>query len=164
MGVLRAPAAWLLNIADHFPRAVQPGIYLTLVILLIWMLTRARRPIYHVVLRVACLAVDLLIGLLLLPEYAFTRAQRAAGGRPGPLVLAGGQAAEKVLDGAADAYQAHPLVRIAKRPPLTLIALLIVASYVDYWLLHKTPPNTAIKVAHNIWNAWAHFVTWVRGS
>ncbi|MGH3264973.1 MAG: hypothetical protein ACRDNS_23615 [Trebonia sp.] len=164
MGLLRAPASWLLSIADRFPVAVQPGIYLALLILLVWALTRARRPIYNAALRVACLAADLVIGLLLLPEYAFTRAQRAAGGAPGPLMLAVGRAVERVLDGAADLYAAHPLVRIAKRPPLVLIVLLIAVSYLDYWLLHQAPPNTAIKVSHNIWSAWVQFATWTRGS
>jgi hypothetical protein len=163
MGILRVPAWWLLGIARHFPTAVQPGVYLAMIILLIWAVFRGRRPIYNAALRLTAVTTDFVVGLVLLPEFAVTRVRRANGGAPGGLTLAGGRVAEKLLDTAADIYAAHPLVRISKRPPLLLIALLLVASGVEYWLLHKTPPNSATRVAHEIWKYWVQFERWTRG-
>lgn len=163
MAILRVPASWVLSITGHFPVAIQPGVYLGLIIVLIWAVTRARRPIYNALLRLSALTVDFVVGLVLLPEFAMTRAQRANGGAPGAAALVGGRVAEKVLDTAANVYVAHPFVRISKRPPLVLIALLLIASGVDYWLLHKAPPNTATKIAHNIWSYWIQFKTWTHG-
>ena len=163
MALLRALASWLLGIVGHFPVAERPGVYIGLLILLIWAVVRASRPTYNVLLRLACLSVDFVVGLLLLPEFAFTRVQRANGDAPGSVILASSRVAEKVLDAAADVYAAHPVVRIKKRPPIFLIVLLLVASVADYWLLHKAPPNSATKIAHNIWKYWVQFEKWTHG-
>jgi hypothetical protein len=163
MAVVRGLAAWLLGIVRHFPVAAQPGLYLVLLVLIIWAVVRARRPIYNALLRLSCLSVDAAVGLLLLPEFAFTRVQRANGEAPGPVILASSRVAEKVLDSAAGAYEAHPFVGIKKRPPIFLIVLLIAASIVDYYLLHKAPPNSASKFARNVWNSWVQFGKWTEG-
>jgi hypothetical protein len=163
MAILRSLASWLFGITSHFPVDVRPGVYIGLIVLLIWAIVRARRPIYNALLRFICVGVDFVVGLLLLPEFAFTRVQRANGDTPGPVILASSRVAEKVLDGAAGVYESHPFVRIKKRPPIFLIVLLLVASGVDYWLLHKSPPNSATKFAHEVWKYWVQFGGWTHG-
>jgi hypothetical protein len=163
MAILRVLASWLLGIANHFPARVQPGVYIALIILLLWIVVRALRPLWNALIRLLCLAVDFGVGLVLLPEFVWTRAQRARGCWPGPLTLASGRVAEYVLDVAADVYEMHPFRRISKRPPLVLIALLLIASGVDYWLLHKSPPGTASRYAADTWRYWVQFRNWTDG-
>jgi len=163
MAILRVPASWLLSLANHFPAAVQPGVYVALIILLLWIVVRALRPLWNALIRLLCLTVDFGVGLLLLPEFVWTRVQRARGGWAGPLALASGRVAESVLDVAADVYERHPFQRIGKRPPLVLIALLLIVSGVDYWLLHKSPPSTASRYAADTWRYWVQFRNWTDG-
>jgi hypothetical protein len=163
MAILRVPALWLLGIARLFPTNVQPGVYLVLVILVIWALTRARKSMWNGLCRLLAWVVDLVVGLLLLLEFALTRTLRASGSAPSPVVLAGGQAAEKVLDTAADVYAAHPLVRVTKRPPLVLMVILLFASGFDYWAIHLATHNGGTVFAHDVWRTWAQFTTWVDG-
>jgi hypothetical protein len=160
VGFLRPPTSWLLGIADRFPAAVQPGVFVGLLLLLIWLVVRARRSLYNLIVRLLCLVVDFFVGLLLLPEFAWTRVQRSRGIVPGALTLASGRVAERILDVVADSYAAHPLVPISRRPPVILIILVLVAFGVDYWLMHKTPPNTATRFAFHVWHYWAQVKNW----
>jgi hypothetical protein len=163
MAILRVPASWLTGIAGHFPLDVQPGVCIGILILLLWLLTVARRSAWNALVRVACLMTDFAVGLLLLPEFAWTRARRAHGEAPGTLAVVGGRVADRALDTAADAYDAHPLMKFRWALPAVLIVLLLIGSGFDYWLIHQSPPSRATLDAGDVWRCWVEFNNWTRG-
>lgn len=164
MSLIRIPARWLIDFTGHFPAALQPGLFAAAVLLIAWLLLRRRRALWNRSVRCASISADVIVGLLLLPEYAWTSAHRARGQAPGPLVQAGGRVSERVLDHAASAYERHGPVPATGRPPLVWSAIFCLLSLGVHWLMLRTPSNGLTQFAGNIWVHWSSFDNWARRS
>jgi hypothetical protein len=162
MSLIRTPSRWLVDITGHFPTAVQPGLFGAIVLLIGWLLLRRRRPVWNGSIRLASAVADFTVGLMLLPEYAWTSARRAKGQTPSALALVGSQLAERVLDRAAVAYERHSHVRVTGRPPLVWAILFCVTSLVAHWLMLRTTPSGITLFAAKIWGYWSSFDDWAR--
>ena len=164
MTLIRLPAEWLLSITGHFPAAVQPGVFAVIVLLLSWLLVRRRRSVWNRAVRYGSLIVDWLLGLVLLPEYAWTSARRASGRPPAELALTVGPVAERALDGAARAYEHHGPVATSGRPPLVWPAIFIGLSLLVHWLMMRTSSGGLSVFAGHLWGYWSSFGNWARGA
>jgi hypothetical protein len=102
-----APAQWLIQLIALLPVALRPGVFLALVIALIWFVFgyRGLPSVWRRICRGAAIAVDLIVGVVLLPEYLLTTARRTRGGQPGSIALAVSPLAEHVLNAASAVYQ-----------------------------------------------------------
>jgi hypothetical protein len=163
MSLIRIPVRWLADFTGHFPVAVQPGLFVAALLFIAWLLLRRRRPIWNGSVRGAAVTADLIVGLLLFPEYAWTSAQRARGRTPGPLAETGSRLAERVLDNAASAYERHGRVPTVGRPPLLWAVFFCLLSLAMHWLMLRTPVNGFTQFAGTVWNHWSSFDQWARG-
>ena len=118
MTLIRIPAQWISDITRHFPVPIQPGLYAAICLLILWLVIRRRRPIWNALVRWGCVAADLIIGAVLLPEYMWTRSRRTRGQAPGMLAVTAGPVAERALDRAAVIYERHGHTKVTGRPPL----------------------------------------------
>lgn len=160
MGLLRVPAHWISDITSHFPAPVQPGLYAAICLLILWLLIRRRRPLWNLLVRWTCVGADLALGLILLPEYLWTRSRRAQGKPPAMLAVAGSPLAERTLDQAGRVYERHGHVRVTGRPPLISAALLCVVSLGLHWLMLKPGGQGASQFAAKVWGYWSSFSDW----
>jgi hypothetical protein len=85
-----APAQWVIQLVALLPVALRPGVLFALVFTMAWLVFV--RPGLPTLLRRACrvmaVGVNLIVGLLLLPEYLLTRTRREKGSGPGTIALA----------------------------------------------------------------------------
>jgi hypothetical protein len=102
-----APAQWLIQLIALLPVALRPGVFLALVIALVWFVFvyRGLPSLWRRTCRGAAIVVDLIVGVVLLPEYLLTTAKRTRGGQPGSVALAVSPLAEQVLDAASAVYE-----------------------------------------------------------
>jgi hypothetical protein len=85
-----APAEWLIQLVALLPDALRPGVLLGLSFGLVWFvfMCRGLPGLLRGACRTVAVGVNLLLALLLLPEYLLTRARRAKGKGPGPIAIA----------------------------------------------------------------------------
>jgi len=85
-----APAQWAIQLVALLPVALRPGVLFALVFAIAWLVFV--RPGLISLLRSACRAaafgVNLILALLLRPEYLLTSARREQGSGPGRIALA----------------------------------------------------------------------------
>ena len=163
MGLLQGLTARLVNVVGLLPDAVGPGAFLSLIVLIAWVILRARRPFSTWLIRTIDIATDGLIGLLLLPEYLWTSHRRTRGLPPGSLALAGGGVAERTLDTAAKSYRDHPRAPLGSRPPLITCAVLCGLSIVLY-LMIKHGSTDSGSAARQVWAKWGDLQAWATGA
>jgi hypothetical protein len=162
MSLVHIPAHWVSDITGHFPAPIQPGLYATICLLILWLLIRRRRPIWNTLIRWASVTADLTVGLILLPEYMWTRARRAHGQMPALLAVTGSPIAERALDRAAGAYERHGRIKVTGRPPLVSAGLLCLASLALHWLMLRPGAQGPPEFAAKIWSYWASFSHWTQ--
>jgi hypothetical protein len=162
MFIIRDPAQWVFDITRHFPAAVQPGLYLAICLLLLWLLIRRGKPIWNALVRWGCVAMDLTIGLILLPEYVWTRTRRTQHRMPATLAVTGSPVAERALDRVAISYERHGHIKVTGRPPLIFAALFCVASLGLHWLMLRPQSHGAQEFAARVWGYWASFDRWTQ--
>lgn len=114
-----APAQWVIQLVALLPVALRPGVLFALVFAIAWLVFV--RPGLPTLLRRACrataLGVNLIVGLLLLPEYLLTRARREKGGGPGTIALAIVPMVEHIQRSATSVYdRCAPRATRAKPP------------------------------------------------
>jgi hypothetical protein len=102
-----APAQWLIQLIALLPVALRPGVFLALVVALLWFVFvhRGLPSLWRRTCRGAAIAIDFSVGLALLPEYLFTSERRRRGEEPGSVTLAVAPLAEQILNAAAAVYQ-----------------------------------------------------------
>lgn len=102
-----APAQWPIQLIALLPVALRPGVFLAVVIALVWFVfvRRGLPSLWHRTCRDAAIAIDCSVGLVLLPEYLLTSARRGRGEEPGSVALALAPLAEQILNAAAAVYQ-----------------------------------------------------------
>lgn len=164
MTLIRIPAQWISDITRHFPVPIQPGLYAAICLLILWLVIRRRRPIWNALVRWGCVAADLIIGAVLLPEYMWTRSRRTRGQAPGMLAVTAGPVAERALDRAAVIYERHGHIKATGRPPLIWVALFCVASLGLHWLMLRPGPGIhgMPQIAVKVWGYWSSFNQWVQ--
>lgn len=104
-----APAQWLIQLIALLPVVLRAGVFLALVIALVWfvLVYRGLPSLWRWTCRSAAISVDVIVGIALLPEYLLTTARRTRGGQPGSIALAASPLAEHVLNAATALYQRH---------------------------------------------------------
>jgi hypothetical protein len=114
-----APAQRLIQLIALLPVVLRPGVFLALVIALVWFVFvyRGLPSLWRRTCRGAAIAVDLIVGVVLLPEYLLTTARRTRGGQPGSIALAVSPLAEQVLNAASVVYQRNLPKQQAEEPP-----------------------------------------------
>jgi len=162
MALIRIPAQWISDITRNFPLPIQPGLYAAICLLILWLVIRRSRPIWNALIRSGCIAADLTIGFVLLPEYMWTRARRARGKTPGMLAVTASPVAERALDRAAGAYERHRRVKITGRPPLVWAALLCLVSLGLHWLMLRPGGHGPPEFASRVWSYWSSFSHWAK--
>jgi hypothetical protein len=118
LNALTAPLEWIVQAIAWLPEALRPGVFLALVVLILWfVLVRHAVPdLWHAVCRGLARLVDLCVGLVLLPEYAITTARRRRGEPPAQWAFALGGIADVLLDGAAWLYERNERAVQPERP------------------------------------------------
>jgi hypothetical protein len=162
--MLLAPVQWPVKLVAWLPDLLRPGAFCVLVLAILWFVfvQRGLPNLWHALCRGVAILVDLVVGLLLLPEYLLTTSrqeQRA----PGQAVLAMGNVAERVLDGAGGLHQRHlrdPIVW--KRFPWIPLAIVLVVVTLPWAVMELTSPTSAVRQelsqAYEVWRnveAWA---------
>jgi hypothetical protein len=107
--MLTAPAEWLVEVVARLPPALRPGVFLALVVLIVWFVfvRRGLPDLWHALWRGGARLVDALVAGPLLLEYAVTSSRRRRGEPPPQWALALGGVTDVVLDGAASVYERH---------------------------------------------------------
>ncbi len=165
MWVIQDPVRWLLDLVVKFPLAVQPGLFVALVVLTCWLLLRRGRVLWRFCVRLLCQVIDVMVGLVLLAEYQWTQCRRRAGMAASLVALTGGQVAERILDGVAVAYLIPgPSVRQGRvRTPVTWGVIFCAVSVVLYLVeLHATS-GAPEQVAAHVWHYWSRIHRWAFG-
>lgn len=165
MFIIRDPTGWLLDVVEKFPVAVRPGMFIALALLICWILLRRRNSLATRILRVACIATDVSIGLVLLAEYRWTHHRRHQGKPAAELAIVGGGVAERMLDGVADLYGSRRPSAVAGhwRTPIIWGILICAVSILLYRLQLHTPSNGSTTLAAHVWHYWSSFSNWARG-
>lgn len=114
-----APAQWLIQLIALLPVVLRPGVFLALVIALVWFVFvyRGLPSLWRRSCRGAAITVDLTVGVVLLPEYLLTTARRTRGEQPGSIALVLSPLAEHVLNAASAVYQRNLPKQQAEESP-----------------------------------------------
>jgi hypothetical protein len=114
-----APAQWLIQLTALLPVVLRPGVFLALLTALVWFVFvyRGLPSLWRRTCRGAAIAVDLTVGVVLLPEYLLTTARRMRGEQPGSIALVVSPLAEHVLNAASAVYQRNLPKQQAEEPP-----------------------------------------------
>lgn len=102
-----APFSWPVQAIGWLPEAVRPGVFVALVVLLIWLVVRAPGSLWRALCRGVARLLDIAVGFLLRPEYAITTARRRRGEAPPRWAFALAHVTDGVEDGAVWLYERH---------------------------------------------------------
>ncbi len=105
--MLIAPAQWVIQLISLLPVALRPGVFLAVIVSLTWFVfvRRGLPSLWRRACRGVAMTVDLVVGLVLFPEYLLTTSRRSRGEQPGSIALTVAPVAERVLDAAAGLYE-----------------------------------------------------------
>ena len=156
--MLFAPLHWLVQLVAWLPDYLRPATFCVLVMLALWFVfvQRGLPNLWHAVCRATAIAIDAVVGLLLLPEYVMTTARERQQRQPGQMTLAVGGVAERVLDGAGSLHQRHVRDPITwKRPPWIPLLIVLVVLTVPWAAMELTSPKSVVKQelarAYEVW-------------
>lgn len=105
--MLAAPAQWLIQLIALLPVLLRPGVFLAIIISLLWFVFRRRGlpSLWKRLCRGVAITLDATVGLALFPEYLVTTSRRRKGAAPGSITRTLGPVAEFALDRAAALYR-----------------------------------------------------------
>jgi hypothetical protein len=133
-----APVQWLVQALAWLPAALRPGMFVALLVALAWLLIVARGlpRLSRLLCRSVASGVQASIALALHCEALVTGARRARGGAPGHVVLAAGEVAEQIADGALWVHERSAPKKLdrKKRFPWVTMALLV-GGFAAAWLV-----------------------------
>jgi hypothetical protein len=100
---------WLVQAVSWLPEALRPGVFVVIVILLLWfvLIRRGLPEAWRATCRVAARAIDLSIGAVLRIEYLITSARRRRGEGPPRWAFALAGVSETLEDCAARLYHGN---------------------------------------------------------
>jgi hypothetical protein len=161
---MTAPAQWLVRAVANLPDALRPGVFLALIIVLLWFLfvRRGLGALWQALCRGAANAVTVLVGLVLLPEYAMTTARRRRGEAPGRIALVMARPSEMILDGAASLHERHQeKKKRSSKPPWKLSLFVIVAAAAAWITMDSLPAREPAKRdLARIYQHWRDVEVW----
>jgi hypothetical protein len=85
MTALRSVCESVLIVVPLFPESIQPGVFLSFVLLLLWLIVKRRKVIWNAVMRAVAYCVDAFVGGILVAEFALTSYRRNRGDHPGEI-------------------------------------------------------------------------------
>jgi hypothetical protein len=153
-----APAQWLVQLVSWLPDILRPGVFVGLVLLILWFVVvqRGLPSLWHALCRGVARVVDVVVGLVLLPDYLMTTARQKQDEGPGQATLVIGGVAERVLDGAGALYQHHIREPMRWRRVPWLPVLIVVAIVTVPWaVMELTSPSSEVRQelaqAYDVW-------------
>jgi hypothetical protein len=145
---LLAPFQWLVNVVTVLPDFLRPGVFIGLVLLILWFvfIQRGLPNLWHALCRGTARLIDAVVGIVLLPDYLLTTARQKQDQAPGQAVLMVGGVAERILDGAGSLYQHHLRDPIEWKPfPWKPLAIVIVVVTVPWAVMELTSPKSVVR-------------------
>lgn len=163
--MLLAPVQWLVQAVALLPAALRPGVFVAVVLAIVWFVgvQRGLPRLWRLLCRALARVVNSLVALALFGEYLLTSARRDRGGAPGQLTLFAGEIAERVADGAVrlHARNAPKEQPAGKRFPW-LVTLLLVAAFAIAWLVMdlSAPTEEAKQQLAAAFEYWREVEVW----
>jgi hypothetical protein len=104
-----SPVKWLVQAIAWLPDLLRPGVFVAILFWVLWFVfvRRGVPRLWHAAWRGTARLVGMFVGVVVLPEYMVTASRRKRGESPAEFALVMGQAADWVLNGAADLYERH---------------------------------------------------------
>lgn len=151
--MLTAPLKWLVQATALLPDALRPGVFLAVIVLILWFTLRQRGlpSLWAAACRGVARVVDRAVGLAVLPQYLVANARQRRGGHAvgaptADTTLVLSDLADKVLDGAASLYESHQREPMAWRRPPWKTCLLIVGLSAGAWIaMDQLPVDSEAK-------------------
>lgn len=143
--MLLAPVQWLVQAVALLPAALRPGVFVAVVLAIVWFVgvQRGLPRLWRLLCRALARVVNSLVELALFGEYLVTSARRGRGGSPGQLTLLAGEIAERIADGAVQVHERNaPKERVAGKRFPWLVTLLLIAGFAIAWLVMDLSPPT----------------------
>lgn len=115
-----APLKWLVQAVAWLPQSVRPGVFLALMVIVLWFVfvQRGLVPVWHGTVRGLAHLIDGIVGVVLWLEFTITAARRRRGKLATRWALVLGDATDAILDRAASLHELHEHKAVAwKRPP-----------------------------------------------
>lgn len=162
--MLAAPLMWVVRAISVLPAAIRPGVFLSLVGLVLWLLV-VRWGIagtWNAACRGFAYLVNLVLGLVLLPEYAVTRSRRRRGQAPWPVAVAAGHVTDQVRASAVALYDRHPPpAGRSRRPPWSLLLCLALVPTLLWLVMHTLSVTTEAKYSlSDLFQHWRDVEAW----
>jgi hypothetical protein len=162
-----APAQWLVQALAWLPPALRPGVFVALLVALLWFLVVARGlpRLWRGLCRSLARALHASIVLALHCEGLATAARRARGGAPGQVVLAAGDFAERIADGTLWVYERSAPKKLDRKKRFPwVVMVLLVGGFAVAWLVMDSIERTEetkreLAAAFEYWRdveVWAH--------
>lgn len=114
------PLKWLVQVVAWLPEPVRPGVFLALMVIVLWfvLVQRGLVPVWHGTVRGLARLIDGILGVVLWLEFTITAARRRRGKPATRWALVLGGATDAILDHAASLHELHEHKVVAwKRPP-----------------------------------------------
>ncbi len=163
--MLLAPIQFPVWLVTWLPDVVRPGAFCVIVLFLLWFVfaQRGLPNLWHALCRMVAVAVDAVVGVMLLPDYLLTTSRQKQEQQPPQAVLAMGGVAERILDGAGSLHERHRRDPITwKRLPWIPLVAVFLALTVPWVVMELTSPTSEVRrnlaQAYDIWRdveAWA---------
>lgn len=162
--MVAAPAQWLIQLIAYLPDAVRPGVFVALVVAILW-LVFVRRGIgdaWRGLCRGSARLVDLVISVALLPEFLMTTARRRRGRPPGRLALLLAGPSEFILDRAASLYARNQREKRSSGKLPWKLCLLLVAASTGAWLVmdNSSPGDPTRRQIAQVYEYWRNVEAW----
>lgn len=155
---LLAPVQWLVNLVTVLPDLLRPGIFIGLVLLILWFVfvQRGLPNLWHALCRGTARLIDAVVGIVLLPDYLVTTARQKQDQAPVQAFLMIGGAAERILDGAGALYQRHFRDPIEWKPfPWKPLVIVVAVVTIPWVIMELTSPKSAVRQelaqGYNVW-------------
>jgi len=162
--MLTAPLKWLVQAIALLPDLLRPGIFFAAILLIIWFVAvqRGVPNLWYAICRGLARAVDLVVGVSLLPDYLVTTARQKRGEPPSEALLAIGGVAERVLDGAARFYERHQREPISWKPLPWIPCVVIIAVFAIPWVVMDRLPASSEAKVHlaKVFDRWRDVEAW----
>jgi hypothetical protein len=162
MGLLKKLVDLLAGLIAPFPLAVQPGLFLAVGLMLLWLVLKRGRVLWNWGIRTTTLLIGSGTGLVLYPEYVHTTTRRRSGASPSSVAIGVTPMIDRVLDGVSDAYTAHPRTETKALgcPPIAWAVVLCVCSVVLYYVARRPDGQAVAPLADAVFTNWASLRRW----
>lgn len=162
--MLLAPLQWPVQLVARLPDPARPGVFCGLILIGLWFVfvQRGLPDLWHALCRGWAVLVDVVIGLILLPEYLVTTSRQKQEQAPAQVALTMGTVAERVLDGAGALHERHRRDPIAwKRFPWIPLAAVVFVLTIPWVVMEHTSPSSAVRrELSQAYEAWRDVEAW----